>query len=694
MLLNPRGIIIKKSMWALVGFLSLCLPARAQDLSTELMEAIRTRNTSEVQQLLRAGADANAKDRNGMTPLVQAAIAGSTEAVRALLENGANVNSRANDGMTALFWAASSGNTNIVRALLDKGADVNTKNNSGWTALMSAADLGHLDTVRALLEKGADVHVRDKDGNTALRLAVKYKYSGIIALLRSPPPAPQDKSPKDASASTPRVSSGTSAAESVPVPKSKKTPSSASVSAAQPATSAPAKNELLNQKLLQAAEAGDAAEVLSLIREGAGVNARGATYGNTALMAAAARGNTDIVRALLDKGGEVDATDTAGRTALMEAAFEGFTDTASALLQKGANVNAHDNQGWTPLFWAAFSRRTETVRFLLHQGADVNARNKYEDTALIQSASRGDTDTLSVLLENKVDVNAKDDMGNTALIEAARQGHTDTVRALLEKGADVHVQARDGNNALSVAEKQHRTDIIALLKNAPRSLQNEGVGNTTTSTLDAPPGDSPNSDPLATATPAMRKKIKAQALFRTGLNMRLVEDLWPLTGDLAERAATSILGDLKKVGAPLDLIQLAEEASNRLALAPEDRKGPVPSLIRDLRKGLNILSMSQTEEQFYYAAGEFTYDLNLFGRELAKPDHAEATIEAGSGKSLFSATVMATECSALPECKERVLSYFQNAISILQKTPLVSADGTALIKLSDDIAVALSSNDR
>src|SRR5258707_862060 len=86
-----------------------------------------------------------------------------------------------------LLDAAKGRNTAEVQKLLGEGADVNAKSKAGRTALMGAADLGQLDTVRVLLEQGADVDAKDRKGATALRLAEKYKYSSIAALLRRAP---------------------------------------------------------------------------------------------------------------------------------------------------------------------------------------------------------------------------------------------------------------------------------------------------------------------------------------------------------------------------------------------------------------------------------------------------------------------------------------------------------------------------
>ena len=84
-----------------------------------------------------------------------------------------------------------------------------------------------------------------------------------------------------------------------------------------------------------------------------------------------------------------------------------------------------------------------------------------------------------------------------------------------------------------------------------------------------------------------------------------------MTGGAAERAAGSIMADLQGVGAPEELSDLAQQTSTRLAVPLENRKGSAPPLITELRKRLDTFCVAQTEEQFFYAMGGFTYDLNL-----------------------------------------------------------------------------------
>jgi hypothetical protein len=173
--------------------------------------------------------------------------------------------------------------------------------------------------------------------------------------------------------------------------------------------------------------------------------------------------------------------------------------------------------------------------------------------------------------------------------------------------------------------------------------------------------------------------------------MRLIEALWTQTSFLAARCAFSLQGDLRKVGAPDNLIQLAFEVSTRLNLPAEQRKGPVPPLIRDLRVELDKLCKAHSEEQFSYTAGGFTYDLNLLGEAVKSPDHPEVNVEDSRRKILSIANELAVQCSTAEGCRESALPYFLTAGEILKKAQLLPADGSMLVKVSDDIGIALGS---
>ncbi len=60
-------------------------------------------------------------------PLMSAVINGDAAIVKKLLDDGANANAKDKGGLTVLMWAAGNGHFDIVQPLLDAGAEVNTK---------------------------------------------------------------------------------------------------------------------------------------------------------------------------------------------------------------------------------------------------------------------------------------------------------------------------------------------------------------------------------------------------------------------------------------------------------------------------------------------------------------------------------------------------------------------------------------
>jgi uncharacterized protein len=92
----------------------------------------------------------------------------------------------------------------------------------------------------------------------------------------------------------------------------------------------------LAHSLLDAARAGDAPALLSLIDQGAPVNLRDGS-GNSALMLAAYHGHAELVRELAARGADVDLKNDRGQSPLAGAAFKGFADVAAVLLEAGAD---------------------------------------------------------------------------------------------------------------------------------------------------------------------------------------------------------------------------------------------------------------------------------------------------------------------------------------------------------------------
>lgn len=111
--------------------------------------------TGLVIELLKAGADPDARDGQGRTPLLEAAFGGHIDTLSALLEAGADPNARDPDGWSPLMEAASKGRFEVVKLLLAAGADANATNREGRSALALAAH-DHLRMARLIRRCGAE----------------------------------------------------------------------------------------------------------------------------------------------------------------------------------------------------------------------------------------------------------------------------------------------------------------------------------------------------------------------------------------------------------------------------------------------------------------------------------------------------------------------------------------------------------
>ena len=120
-----------------------------------LHTAILNNHAKALQILIDAGANINAKNRNGEIPLLIAVSEGHEKVVKVLVGAGANLDRTDRNAVTPLMWASRLGHAKIVTALLEAGANINAKDNDGWTALSAAKTSGHEAVVELLKDAGA-----------------------------------------------------------------------------------------------------------------------------------------------------------------------------------------------------------------------------------------------------------------------------------------------------------------------------------------------------------------------------------------------------------------------------------------------------------------------------------------------------------------------------------------------------------
>jgi ankyrin repeat protein len=360
-----------------------------------------------VDRLLAAGADAKTTVTEGQTVLMVAARTGNVETIKRLVAGGADVNAReAWMGETALMWAAGANNAAAVRALAELGAPLETRSatvpypdqkpaepsnyvssfvpKGQWTALMYAARENAIDAARTLVELGADVNVQDPEGVTPLMEAVLNLHYDLARMLL-------DKG------ADPRIAD-----------KVGMTPLFAVVEMRTPSweRSRPRLEErgevdgptLMSAMLDRGADPNAALKGRQLVRYHAGGSAAFAA-GTTALMQAVRFKHLDLTRVLVERGADVTLKQPDGTTALMIAAGVKY-----AITQEGDP----DNMG-TP------ADTFEIVKLLVEHGADVNAVNDRGETALYGGAFLGNDQVIQYLVDRGAKLDAKTKNGRTIL---------------------------------------------------------------------------------------------------------------------------------------------------------------------------------------------------------------------------------------------------------------------------------------
>lgn len=340
--------------------------------------------------LLNAGADPN-KETNGTKALHFACKMKFHQLVKQLLENGAEKDATLKSE-TALHVAAKAEDVYSMSLLLEAGANPNLPAGNQLTPLLLCAKSHFIDGLKLLVSKGVDITSCSSDGSTCMHACAELRSSKVYQIINI------------------LVSAG------------------ASLATVNTIGDLPIHTHIKNRRT---------EGVRSLIEAGSDINAL-SKNSRSPLMTACDSGHLEAVRMLIRAGAEVNLENKSKHTAIYYfARSEAKTIHALRLLfAAGANIHHKDGDGDTVLHEAALNDNATVIRFLLYRGANVNSCNKTHETALFQVAKNGFEHGTEALLRNYPRIrSANPRICNNVGVspyEAARiGGHTPVMKLLL-----------------------------------------------------------------------------------------------------------------------------------------------------------------------------------------------------------------------------------------------------------------------
>lgn len=236
----------------------------------------------------------------------------------------------------------------------------------------------------------------------------------------------------------------------------------------------------LTAALLVAVREGEAARLVTMLREQPGLVGAVDQHAKTALHWAAELDRVEVAELLIDAGADIEARTSWGASPFDWAATMGSTRVAELLLAKGASgLN---------LITAAALGRHQAVRDFVESGSDLSPHRRRDappvpddddhwpadsahsrgdllSDALYAAARNGHRDVAEYLLDQGADVNARGVFGATALQWAAFNGHAGMVELLLARGADPQLRdSRFDADAAGWAHEAGHQDIVEMLR--------------------------------------------------------------------------------------------------------------------------------------------------------------------------------------------------------------------------------------
>ena len=386
---------VRMRLAALVGAMLLVVGAAWAGVEAPVADAAMKGDASTVRALIKAGADVNAAQGDGMTALHWAAQRGDLEQVQMLLAAGARLDGMTRNGnYTPLHLAARSGSASAVSALLDAGSDANIATTSGGaTALHFAAGIGNTEIINALVNEGAAVDVRDATfGQTPLMWAAASDRVNAVKLLIA----------RGASVKL------TSKVDDV-VAFEKKFVEDITLRAKKLASARQLERALARSRLPK----DSIAKLDSIVRRDSIVRCDSVVKDSTVKGAA----RDSIAKANPGKAGAAKAPG-AKPAKPMTSADSAKKAAADSVVSRQVSYGelVGGKGGLTPLLFAVRQGNVQTVEALLAAGADVNQTSESDHTSpLLMAMINGQFDLGAMLLAKGADSKIKSASGNTPL---------------------------------------------------------------------------------------------------------------------------------------------------------------------------------------------------------------------------------------------------------------------------------------
>ncbi|CAB3997549.1 B-cell lymphoma 3 [Paramuricea clavata] len=174
---------------------------------TALHLAVLTEQPMVVEQLMDAGADPNAQDRNGQTAIHLCAANGDNRCLTKIIHakpKNLDLEIKNYDGLTALHLAVQKKHQSIVKSLIQYGANKNAKDGkSGHTPLHHAIDQECGEILQLLVAEGANINRPNYSGVTPIQNANCCRNEAISKIILSQETVPPTTTPVRPSAIQP-----------------------------------------------------------------------------------------------------------------------------------------------------------------------------------------------------------------------------------------------------------------------------------------------------------------------------------------------------------------------------------------------------------------------------------------------------------------------------------------------------------